>query len=131
MLAEKRYEVARHVDYRPKRRKKASIFGAMMRSQMACILAVAVAALLLLIPYVSAYAKATQKGYDKAALLSHLHKVKMVNETLRIKLDALRQPERIEEFAVASKMLQSQQIAYLRNAGHSNVAQNVDNREIR
>lgn len=126
MLAQNRLEFVRPLVSRPRKRKHVNILRALMHNQMACILLLAVAVLLLLIPYASAYARVTQKGYHKADLLSHLRNVRLESESLRLDLEALRQPDRIAQFAVANGMEQSSKMAYLRPTGEPRLAQNVD-----
>jgi cell division protein FtsL len=125
MLAEKRYE-AREAVYRPVRRKNPGLLHAVKRSQMARVLIIAAGALLLVIPYVSAYANATQIGYDRAALTARLSRLKTENQMLRLQQDSLRQPQNIEAFAVASGMEQSRQMAFIKTDEQPNVAQNTD-----
>ena len=82
--------------------------------------------MLVIIPYVSAYARVTKKGYHKAERLYYLKMVKKQNDCLRLETEALRQPERIEAFAIEQGMKQSQEMAYLRSVNQPRVAQNTD-----
>jgi cell division protein FtsL len=130
MLAQKRYE-AREAVCSPKRRRKPGLLHAVKRSHMARVLIIAMGALFLVIPYVSAYANATQKGYDRAALTMHLSRLKTDNQMLRLQLDSLRQPQNIEAYAAQSGMVQSSKMAFIRTVEQPSVAQNTDARALR
>lgn len=75
--------------------------------------------------YVSAYATATETGYHRGELLSQLKKLRIENETLRLKLEQARQPDRIAAFALASEMEQGTKIMYLA-PNTQNIAQNPE-----
>lgn len=128
---QRRYEVAHPIAYRPKRRKKENLLRALIHNQMVCVLLLAVGVLLLLIPYASAYARVTQKGYHKADLLSQIRSVRLENESLRLGMEELRQPSRIAAFALENGMVQGKALAYIRPAERPNLAQNTERGNMR
>jgi cell division protein FtsL len=95
------------------------------KSPQTCVLLVAAVALLMTVPYVGAYAKTYSKGCGKNAILMHLNQVKTENQVLRLKLDSLKRPERIEKFASSHGMERSKTMAYVETAGQANVAENT------
>lgn len=131
MLAQRRYEEVRPTVRKYKRRKKISIVRSLLSNPMACVVIAAAVFCMLISTYVSVYAGYTEKGRSRAALLSNLNDVKKDNEKLKLSLEQLRQPERIEEFAVASGMKQCQQTAYLERMDRPRVAQNTVPADIR
>lgn len=92
---------------------------------MACVLLLAVGALLLLIPYAGVYARATEQNYLKVDLLSQVRDLRMENESLRLRLESLRQPDEIAAFALENGMEQSTRLAYLKSVGQPNLARNT------
>lgn len=133
MLAQRKIEVVEvEVEVRrPKKQKQLTIAELVWKHRMVSFLAVAVMVFLVASTYVGAYAMFMEKGYCKAALLSDLAQVKKENQKLRLGLDASRQPDRIEAFAVANGMKPSQETAYLAPTTHPHMAMNVDHTEIR
>ena len=85
----------------------------------------------LLIPYASAYARVTQKGYHKADLMTQLRYVRLENESLRLRLEKLRQPDNIAAFAIANGMAQGKTLAYLRLTDRPTLAQNAERGDVR
>jgi cell division protein FtsL len=126
MIAQKKYEVARPVVRRPKRRKRTNLLRGLINNQMVCVLLVAIAVLFMLIPYASAYAKVMEKGYHKADLMAGLSNMRLENEALRLRLESLREPDRIAQFATAIGMVSSEALAYLRPVSRPNLAQNPE-----
>jgi cell division protein FtsL len=93
---------------------------------MACVLLLAFTVLLVLGIYVSAYAKLTEIGYQKTQLLSDLRALKVENDALRMKLDELRQPDRIAMFAGENGMEQSAEMAYITPPAQVHLAENSE-----
>lgn len=126
MLAQKRYEVAKPTVVRPRRRRRVGLLRKVFCNRMVCVLLFALGALFVLSVYVGAYAKATETGYQRGELLTRLKAVKLENEQLRLKLEELRQPERIATFAVANGMEQGTSMMYIRAIEQSSIARNPD-----
>ena len=127
MLAQSRYEVARPTAVlRPKRRRRVGLLRKLFRNRMLCVLLLALSALFVCSFYVGAYAKATETGYQRGELLSQLKTLRLENEQLRLKLEELRQPERIALFAVANGMEQGTRMTYVRAIEQPNIARNLD-----
>lgn len=131
MVAQSRRELMRPLARRRKRRTGTNLLRGLIRNQMACVLLLAVAVLLLLIPYASAYARVTQKGYHRAELLTRLRDMRLENESLRLRLEGLRQPERIAVFALANGMEHGESVAYLRPTNRPRLAQNTEHGDVR
>ncbi|MHB1000959.1 MAG: hypothetical protein ACYC27_17085 [Armatimonadota bacterium] len=126
MMAQNSYDIIRPVTGRSKSKRRTGFFNALFRNQIACILLVAVVVCLVANVYISAYAGVVEKGYEKADLTSHLKALRLQNERMRIKLDGLRQPDKISTFADKSKMKQSEEMAYLSPNYQPSVAQNTE-----
>ena len=131
MLAQRRHEAARPVAFRPRRRRRGNLLRALTHNRMACVLMVAAAVSFLLSVYVSAYARATEHGYERTELLSYLRQVRLENESLRLELEGRRQPDEIAAFATGSGMEQGQKMAFLRPVEQPHVAQNTEHADIR
>lgn len=126
VLAQRRYEVARPASARPRRRRRIGILRAFIRNRMACVLVLALTASLVFCIYVAAYARATETGYQGGELLGQLKSLRLDNERLRLKLEELRQPDSIAEFALASGMEQGKMMVYLRPIEQPNIARSLD-----
>ncbi|MHB0913015.1 MAG: hypothetical protein ACYC2Y_06180 [Armatimonadota bacterium] len=124
MIAQRRYEVVRPVIR--KRRKKASLIRLILRDQMARVIILAVVAVLVGSVYVSAYSRFTSKGYLRGELLSTLSDLRKENESLRLDLETMKQPECIEEFAMAGGMEQSKEMAYIESDRQPRLAENPE-----
>ena len=132
MLAQMKHEVVvRPIVRQPRGRKRKNLLRALFHNQMACILLLAVAVLFLLIPYASAYARVTEKGYQKTNLMSSLRELRLENESLRVSLEELRQPDRIAAFAAENGMEQGTTLAYLRPTSRPNLAKSIDHGDIK
>ena len=131
MLAQRRHEIARAAAFRPRRRRRANLVHALTHNRMACVLMLAAAVSFLLGVYVSAYARATESGYERTELLSYLRQVRLENESLRLQLEGLRQPDEIAAFALESSMEQGKKMAFLRPVKQPHVAQNTEHADIR
>lgn len=135
IVAQRRYEydVVRPVAVsRPRRRKRASLLKALASNKMACILLFAAVTCIALNVYASAYARFTEKGYHRAALVSEFNKLKKDNEVLRLRMEGLQQPERIDAYALANGMTPSKQMAYLKSTGSQpRLAQSTESASIR
>ena len=126
MLAQRKYEVARPMVRRQRRRRRANLLRTLICNRMVCVLALALAVSFMLIVYVSAYARATQTGYERDDLLVQLKNLRQENQSLKFQKDGKRAPEVIADFAIASGMQPSERMAYLRPVEQPNVAQNTD-----
>jgi hypothetical protein len=126
MLAQRKYQTEQPIAVQPRRRRKINPLARWVQSPIVRILVLAAAAVFVATIYVGAYAKATEKGYDRARLLSHLREVKLENECFRMQIEELRQPDRIAAFAAGHKMVEGERMAYLRPVQRSRVAQNPD-----
>lgn len=124
MLAQRRYEAVRPAARRLRKRRRTNLLRALIRNRMACVLMLALAVSFILSVYVSAYARAMETGYHRTELLSRLKVLRQENESLRLKLEALRQPDNIAEFAIANAMEPSTDIAYLTPTTQPHVARN-------
>jgi len=131
MLAQRSHEVARPVAFKPRRRRRANLLHTLTHNRMACVLMLAAAVSFLLSVYVSAYARATENGYQRTGLLSHLRQVRLENESLRVQLEELRQPGEIAAFAARTGMEQGKRMAFLRPVKQPHVAQNTEHADIR
>lgn len=96
----------------------------MISNRMVCVLALALAVSFLLTVYVSAYARATQTGYERGDLLHQLANLKQENQSLRFQKDGMRAPEVIAGFAAANGMVPGERMAYLKPVEQPNVARN-------
>lgn len=110
----------------PRRRRRTNLLHALLHNRMACVLILALAVTSMLSVYVGAYARATEMGYHRAELLSRLKTFRLENESLRLKLETMRQPDSIAEFAIANGMEQGENMAYLKLTDQPRVAQNVE-----
>ena len=126
MLAQRKYEAARPIVRRQRKRRRANFLRALVCNRMACVLALALAVSFVLIVYVSAYARATQTGYERSDLLLQLKNIKQENQSLRFQKDGMRAPELIAGFAAANGMVPSERMAYLKPVEQPNVAQNTE-----
>lgn len=132
MLAQRRYETVKPIVRKPRRQRRKNLLRGLIGSQMACALILAVAVTFVFCVYVSAYARVTSSGYEKGRMLSHLKSVNMENESMRLTLETLQQPERIEAFAVENGMQQAgSRIAYIKPASHPSLARNIDDIGVR
>jgi len=126
MLAQRRYEAVRPAARRLRKRRRTNFLRALIRNRMACVLMLALAVSFILSVYVSAYATAMETGYHRTELLSRLKVLRQENESLRLKVEALRQPDNIAEFAIANAMEPSTDIAYLTATTQPHVARNLE-----
>lgn len=126
MLAQRKCEVTRPIVRRQRRRRHANFLRALICNRMACVLALALAVSFILIVYVSAYARATQTGYERADLLLQLKNLRQENQSLRFQKDGMRAPELIADFATANSMVPGERMAYLKPVEQPNVAQNTE-----
>ena len=126
MPAERKYEVMRPIVKRQRKRRRANLLRALVCNRMACVLALALAVSFVLIIYVSAYAKATQTGYERADLLLQLKNLGLENQSLRFQKDGMRAPELIAGFAAANGMVPGERMAYLKPVEQPNVAKNTE-----
>lgn len=124
MLAQRKYEAARPIVRRQRRRRRVNLLRAMICNRMVCVLALALAVSFLLTVYVSAYARATQTGYERGDLLRQLASVRQENQSLRFQKDGMRAPDMIAGFAAASGMVPGERMAYLKPVEQPSVAQN-------
>jgi cell division protein FtsL len=98
---------------------------ALLHDRMVRVLFAAAAVCLLMCVYTRAYDGFTQKGYQRANLMNNLVQIRKENERLRLELEMLRQPTRIENFARSNGMKPSEEMAFVRPAGQPRLAQNV------
>lgn len=124
MLAERKFEVARPILRKQKRHRRASILRTMICNRLVCVLALALAVSFLLVVYVSAYARATQTGYERVDLVLQLKNLRLETEALRLQKDGMRAPEIIAGFAATSGMEPGERMAYLKPVEQPNVARN-------
>ncbi|HEY3297344.1 MAG TPA: hypothetical protein VGK34_01710 [Armatimonadota bacterium] len=112
MIAQRKYEEIRPIMAR-KGKKKASVLRSFVANPMVCVLAVTMVVCLAASMYVGAYAGCTEKGRNRAKLMSDFTKLSKENEKLRMDVESLRQPEQIEAYAKATNMKVCQTTAYL------------------
>ncbi len=128
MIAQKRQEVMRPVVVRPRARKakRPNLLRAMIQNRMVCVIMLALAVSVMLSVYVTAYAKATETGYHRGDLITKLKDLRLENETLRLKLEQVRQPDEIAKYALANNMEQGTRMVYLAPNVEQKVARNLD-----
>lgn len=126
MMAQRKYEEAPKVVRKSRKRKRVNLLRMLIGNHMVCIVVLAVAVSFVLSVYVSAYARATENGYEKSRLQAHLKAVNMENESMKLILENLQQPERVESFAVEHGMQQGSRIAYIVPVKQPHVARNTD-----
>jgi len=93
--------------------------------RLCCVLAVAITFIL---AYVGMYARVTDIGYRRAALLAELRRVRLENEALRVEIQALTSPERLSAAAYALGMTQEMQVSFVPTEQPINVASAERNR---
>jgi len=98
----------------------------MISNRLVCVLALALAVSFLLTIYVSAYARATQTGYERGDLLRRLADIRQENQSLKFQKDGMCAPEVIAGFAAQSGMVPSERMAYLKPVEQPNVARNTE-----
>jgi len=126
MLAQRKYEVVRPTVREQRRDRPFNLLGAMICNRMVCVLALGMAVSFLLTLYVSAYAKATQTGYERSDLLGELANIRQENQSLRFQKDGMRDPEVIAAFAAENGMVTGERMAYIRPVEQPNVARNSE-----
>lgn len=131
MYAQRIVEEVRPPVAKPRKRKKTSLFMAVIGNRMACVMVAAVVVCLAASIYLGACDSKMKMGYTRAELSSHLSNLRKDNQRLRIEVEKLRQQDRIEAFAVANGMQRPEQTAYLEPVETPSVAQNPSPESVR
>jgi cell division protein FtsB len=131
VLAQKMHEAHHPVVSRPRARRRTSPLQRLINNRIVCVLLLAAVVCFAATAYVGAYARVTEKGYQRARLLAQLKTLRLENEDLRLRVEALRDPGQIAEFAIKNGMVQSQEMAYLSPTTQPRVAQNMERSDYR